>query len=222
MHNLDVAELFYSIQGESTFSGFPCVFIRLAGCNLRCSYCDAQYTYTENPSRMSLGEIISFTSKYPGTLIEITGGEPLLQPNLHNLLEKLLKHNRIILVETNGSLDISTIPVEVTVIMDIKCPDSGASSSLFQKNITTLKARSALRPGSTEIKFVISSHKDYEWSKKLVLDNKLCDFAPILFSPVNGKFDTTRLAEALLHDKLPVRLQLQLHTFIWPNTPRGV
>ncbi len=219
---LEISELFYSIQGESTFSGFPCVFIRLAGCNLRCNYCDARYTFEEEPTSMSLDEILAFVSIYPDTLVEITGGEPLLQPNLDLLLEKLIHQERKILIETNGSIDISAIPTEVTIIMDIKCPESGSSSSFLPHNLNHIKIRSGLRRNSCEIKFVISSLNDYEWSKNMVLKHNLHAFAPILFSPIKGRLDKDELAEAILRDRLPVRLQFQLHTFIWPDRKRGV
>ncbi len=222
MATLEVSELFYSIQGESTFSGFPCVFIRLAGCNLRCTYCDARYSFEEEATCMSVEEILSYVSSYPNTLVELTGGEPLLQENTLFLLDELLKLKRNILIETNGSLDISTLPIDVTVIMDIKCPESGSSSSFYPTNFDHIKTRCALRGGSSEIKFVISSLKDYLWAKNLVLKKALHEFAPILFSPVKDRIQTKVLAEAILRDRLPVRLQLQLHTLLWPEIQRGV
>ena len=218
---LEISELFYSIQGESTFSGLPCVFVRLSGCNLHCSYCDSRYAMEEQGRTVTVDDILASVAASPGVLVEITGGEPLLQPNVHELIERLLACGRTVLIETNGSLDIADLPVEATVIMDIKCPGSG-SSSLFLDNIKTIRKRASLRPGSTEVKFVLSSLQDYEWAKKMVLVNGLPTFAPVLFSPANNLFSIKDLADALLQDRLPVRLHLQLHSIIWPETLRGV
>ena len=218
---LEISELFYSIQGESTFSGLPCVFIRLSGCNLHCSYCDSRYAMEEPGRTVTVDDIMASISTTPGVLVEITGGEPLLQPNIHELIERLLANGRTVLIETNGSLDIADIPFEATVIMDIKCPGSG-SSFFYPDNITTIRKRASVRLGSTEIKFVLSSLRDYEWARKMVLVNDFPTFAPVLFSPVKGLFPIKDLADALLRDRLPVRLQLQLHSIIWPETLRGV
>lgn len=171
---------------------------------------------------MSIDTILEFVSKYPRALVEITGGEPLLQDNASLLLGALLQRGRKVLIETNGSLDIAHLPIEVTIIMDIKCPDSGSPSSFLFKNLRTLKSRSILRPGACEIKFVLSSRDDYEWSKRMVKEHTLCDFAPVLFSPATGRFDNESLANAMLRDRLPVRLHLQLHKLIWPDIERGV
>ena len=219
--SLEVSELFYSIQGESTFAGLPCVFIRLSGCNLRCAYCDSRYAVEEQGRTVGLDEILSFVAAYPGVAVEITGGEPLLQPTVQDLIKKLLAHGRTVLIETNGSLDIADIPLAATVIMDIKCPDSG-SSCFFPGNIATIRQRSSLRTGATEIKFVLSGLQDYAWAREMVRLYDLPTVAPVLFSPVRDLFPVQDLADALLRDRLPVRLQLQLHTIIWPETPRGV
>lgn len=218
---LDISEMFYSLQGESTFSGFPCVFIRLSGCNLHCSYCDSRYVIEEKGRIVTVDDILAFVAAYSGTLVEITGGEPLVQENVHDLIGKLLAQGRTVLIETNGSLDIAAVPVEATVIMDIKCPDSG-STSLHPDNIATIRKRASLRAGSTEIKFVVSSLQDYEWAKEMVLLHALPAFAPVLFSPVKDLLPAKDLADAILRDRLQVRFQLQLHTIIWPETPRGV
>ena len=218
---LEVSELFSSLQGESTFSGLPCVFIRLSGCNLHCSYCDARYAIEEKGRIMTVDDILASVAAYPGILIEITGGEPLLQHNVHELIGKLLAQGRTVLIETNGSLDIAAIPIEATVIMDIKCPGSG-STSLYPNNIETIRKRASLRAGSTEIKFVLSSLEDYTWATEMVLHNALHTFAPVLFSPVRNLLPAKDLADAILRDRLPVRLQLQLHTIIWPEKSRGV
>jgi 7-carboxy-7-deazaguanine synthase len=218
---LEISELFYSIQGESTFSGLPCLFIRLSGCNLHCSYCDSRYAVDEQGKTVTIDDILAFVAATPGVPVEITGGEPLLQPNVHDLIAKLLPNGRRVLIETNGSLDIADIPVEATVIMDIKCPGSG-STLFYPENIQTVRKRAFLRAGSTEIKFVLTSLQDYEWARKIVLSNGLPAFAPILFSPVRDRFPIRDLADALLNDRLPVRLQIQLHSIIWPETSRGV
>ena len=216
---LKISELFFSIQGESTFAGLPCSFIRLSGCNLCCSYCDARYANEEEGKILSIDEIAA--SIHPGPLVEITGGEPLLQPNVYSLIEKLLAAGKTVLIETNGSMPISAIPLEATVIMDIKCPDSG-SVSLHPDNIAAIKRRAIQRKGSTEIKFVLSSFRDYAWAKEILLENELPAFAPVLLSPVKNLLPIQDLANAILRDGLPVRLQLQLHTLIWPEILRGV
>ncbi len=219
--SLEVSELFYSIHGESTFAGLPCVFIRLSGCNLHCAYCDSRYAMEEQGRTIRPDEILSFVAAYPKVIVEITGGEPLLQPAVHDLIDQLLAQDRTVLIETNGSLDIANIPLAATVIMDIKCPGSG-SSSLFPGNIATIRQRASRRAGATEIKFVLSSLQDYTWAREMVLLHDLPAVAPVLFSPVKDLLPVQDLADALLRDRLAVRLQLQLHTIIWPETPRGV
>jgi 7-carboxy-7-deazaguanine synthase len=220
----DVSELFFSIQGESSFAGYPCVFIRLSGCNLRCNYCDASYTYEEPSNKTALNEIIQFVNNYPNAIVEITGGEPLLQENSLPLMQNLLDLGRTVLLETNGSLTIETIPDQVIKIMDLKCPDSGMHKEMLLDNLVKLTGRD-------EIKCVVSSRADYDWAvntlrKKGLLDHPLQESSPpkakILFSPVTGKLDAPLLAEWILQDNLPVRLQLQLHKIIWPNQDRGV
>lgn len=218
---LEISEIFSSLQGESTFAGLPCVFIRLSGCNLRCSYCDSLYAVEEKGRVMAFDEILDAVALCPGFLVEITGGEPLLQQNVYDLIEKLLAQGRTVLIETNGSLDIAAIPIEATVIMDVKCPGSG-SSSLHPNNLETIRRRTSLRAGSTEIKFVLSGIDDYTWAKERVLLHALHAFAPVLFSPVRHLLPVKDLAEAILMDRLQVRLQLQLHTIIWPEKSRGV
>ncbi len=218
---LEVSEIFYSIQGESTFSGLPCLFIRLSGCNLHCTYCDSRYANEEQGKVMTIDEIFGHVLAYPKALVEITGGEPLLQSAVYILIKRLLGSGRQVLIETNGSLSIEAIPIEATVIMDIKCPESGAES-FFMGNTTIVRNRAALRKGATEIKFVVSSLADYRWAKDIILHYDLTSFAPILFSPVRKVLPIQKLAEAILKDALPVRLQLQLHTLIWPEVQRGV
>lgn len=219
---LNISELFYSIQGESTYAGLPCVFIRLAGCNLRCRYCDARYTYEEAHATMAMDGILSFVDSYPGALVEITGGEPLLQKNVHPLLEQLVAKGRTVLLETNGSLPIDTIAPEVIVIMDIKTPDSGSADSLASGNIVFAKERNRTVPGSCEIKFVLTGRNDYLWARDLVTREALNMSCPTLFSPVKGELSPEDLATWILQDHLAVRLQLQLHTLIWPHLSRGI
>lgn len=220
--SLRISELFYSIQGESTFAGLPCVFIRLTGCNLRCSYCDAAYTYNEAGKEMSLAEIVGYTDTYPQALVEITGGEPLLQHNVTPLMTALIARKRTVLLETNGSLPLTAIPPEVYVIVDVKCPGSGMATSWLSANIEAIQQRAARRTNSTEVKFVIRDMTDYQFAREFIRTHRLSDFAPILFSLVRGSMAIPRLAQAILDDELPVRLQVQLHTIIWPEISRGV
>lgn len=217
---IKTSELFYSIQGESTYAGLPCVFIRLAGCNLRCLYCDARYSYEEAGRDLALSEIIAFADHYPGAMVEITGGEPLLQDNVIPLIKALLAAQRPVLLETNGSRDIAAVPAGTTVIMDVKCPGSGMSNSFKRENLATLRA-------GDEIKFVLTSRQDYEWALAFINDHGLIDGKsrqsthPLLFSPVPGQLSPPELADWILHDQLPVRLQLQLHKILWPGNDRG-
>lgn len=220
-NSLQVAELFFSIQGESLYSGYPCVFIRLAGCNLRCTYCDAQYTYNEPGRLLSIDDILSFTQQYNDSIVEITGGEPLLQKNSILLMERLLDFNRTILLETNGSIDFSHIPAEVVKIVDLKCPGSGMHEKMLLDNFSLLK-------GQDEIKCVISSREDYDWAKKILNTKDLfgthmgSEKARITFSPVQETLAPAKLAEWILEDNLPARIQIQLHKILWPDKERGV
>jgi 7-carboxy-7-deazaguanine synthase len=211
---LTVSELFYSIQGESSFAGYPCVFIRLAGCNLRCSYCDARYTYEEDGAQMPVADILAYAASHPAALVAITGGEPLLQDNVYPLMKQLLAGNRTVLLETNGSLGISKVPGEVVKVVDIKCPDSGMHEQMNSKNMHFLSPRD-------EVKFVISSRDDYEWALATISKYRLDRDAKLLFSPVAGRLNPADLAEWLLADRLPARLQLQLHKILWPTAVRG-
>ena len=218
---LNISELFYSIQGESTYAGLPCVFIRLAGCNLRCRYCDARYTYEEAHATMALDALLSFVDRYPGALVEITGGEPLLQKDVYPLMEQLVARGHTVLLETNGSLPIDTIAPEVIVIMDIKTPGSQMVESFASENIACAKERNRSTRGSCEIKFVLTGKNDYIWARDLVNRHSLNSSCPTLFSPVKGELKPEYLASWILQDQLAVRLQLQLHTLIWPHLSRG-
>jgi 7-carboxy-7-deazaguanine synthase len=216
---LEVSEIFFSIQGESTFAGLPCSFIRLSGCNLRCSYCDARYAMEEKGRILSIDEILGAIN--PGPLVEITGGEPLLQENVYHLIEELLAAGKTVLIETNGSVPIAEVPIAATVIMDVKCPGSG-SLSLHPDNLAAVRRRSAVRKGATEIKFVLTSLDDYAWARTMIIANNLPALAPVLLSPVINLLPVQDLADAILRDGLPVRLQLQLHAIIWPDIRCGV
>lgn len=218
---LNVSERFYSIQGESTRAGLPCLFIRLAGCNLRCTYCDSSYTWEETGNKTSLVEILAWTDDFPGTMIELTGGEPLLQEEIYPLMETLLSRGRTVLVETNGSIAIDRVPDAATVILDIKCPGSGMDSTNDWNNIEKLSIR-ANNGSRDEVKFVLSSEQDFLWAKDIVEKHRLDRIVTVLFSPIDQSFHPRELAELILHHNLPVRLQLQLHRILWPEHDRGV
>lgn len=211
---MKVNEIFYSIQGESTFAGLPCVFIRLTGCNLRCRYCDTRYAYEEGEER-TVEEVLELVRKFNCDLVEITGGEPLLQPETVGLSKQLVEEGRQVLIETNGTLDISVLPPEVLRIMDIKCPGSGESDKMNWKNIDNLKP-------NDNVKFVISGKEDFEWAEKIVRQFDLIPRAQVLFSPNFGIVEPQNLAKWILHSGLPVRMQLQMHKYIWNPNDRGV
>jgi 7-carboxy-7-deazaguanine synthase len=210
---LQIIELFFSLQGESTYAGLPCVFIRLSGCNLRCSYCDAAYTWQEDGQPYSIDALLAFAAAYPGALVEITGGEPLLQKSSIVLMEQLINQGHTVLVETNGSLSIADLPPKAIAIVDIKCPGSGMADRMDYANLLQL------RPDD-QLKFVLCSREDYQWALHCINTNDLYR-QEILFSPVPDKLDPTLLAGWILEDRAPVRLQLQLHKILWPETARG-
>ena len=213
---LKINEIFYSIQGESTYAGRPCVFVRLTGCNLRCAYCDTSYAYTEGTT-METWDVINEVSKFECSLVEITGGEPLLQDETSGLITLLLDSGYEVLLETNGSKNIGTVDKRCVIIMDIKCPSSGEDSN---NDLDNLKR---LTPGD-ELKFVIADRKDYDFAKDilpLIPDDKKPE-VPVHFSPCFGKMNAKELAGWILEDNLDVRLHLQLHKYIWPADMRGV
>ncbi|MBU0483376.1 MAG: radical SAM protein [Proteobacteria bacterium] len=212
---MEISELFYSIQGESTFAGQPCLFIRLSGCNLRCNYCDAHYTYEEPGRKMQISELLDFVKNHTVPLVEITGGEPLMQPEVNQLMVSLLAEGRTVLLETNGSISLAKVPAGVIKIMDIKCPDSGMHEHLAPDN-------PALLNKDDEIKFVLSSRKDYDWAKEIIRTHKLNRLKNLHFSPVVDRLPPATLADWIMADQLPVRIQLQLHTILWPELKRGV
>jgi len=212
---LQLSEVFYSIQGESSFAGYPCLFFRLSGCNLRCSYCDAKYTYEEPATPTAFSALLTEAARYPNALIEITGGEPLLQEGVYPLLEVLLARGRTVLLETNGSLSIARVPKEVVKIIDLKCPDSGMAEKMDLANLDLLGP-------NDEIKFVMSSRGDYDWAVAMMGKHRLAEKAKVILSPVIGRLAPALLAQWLMADALPARLQLQLHTLLWPGVKRGV
>jgi len=210
-----VNEIFYSIQGESIHSGRPCIFVRLTGCNLRCSYCDTRYAY-EQGVNMEITEIINRIAAHRCRLVEITGGEPLLQSQTPILIYRLLENGYEVMLETNGSLDISSVDGRCIKIVDIKCPTSGESDKIDLANLKRLGSKD-------QVKFVIGDRSDYKYAK-VTMDSISPDFPEeqILFSPVSGEITPSQLAEWILEDSLNVRLHLQLHKIIWPDKERGV
>jgi 7-carboxy-7-deazaguanine synthase len=216
-NSLQVSELFFSLQGESSYSGYPCVFIRLAGCNLRCTYCDAQYTYNEPGLLLPIAAILEFVAQYPDSLVEITGGEPLVQENSIGLMQHLIESRRKTLLETNGSLDLADVPEEIIKIVDLKCPGSGMHEKMFLDNFGRLKEQD-------EIKCVIGSRADYDWAKKVLGAENLLRSkgqAKVTFSAVSGLLEAPVLAQWILQDNLPAKMQLQLHKILWPDKERG-
>ncbi|OPY18893.1 MAG: 7-carboxy-7-deazaguanine synthase [Syntrophus sp. PtaB.Bin075] len=213
---LKVNEIFYSIQGESSFIGIPCVFVRLTGCNLRCSYCDTRYAYEEG-TLWDIPDILDRISSYHCPLVEITGGEPLLQEETPLLIRDLLNRGYQVLLETNGSRPIRTIDERCVRIVDIKCPSSGESRSNDYRNLDDLT-------GQDEIKFVLGERKDYEFAKEILISRNLANRIshPPIFSPVTNSLDPKKLVRWILEDHLPVRFQLQLHKILWGNDVRGV
>lgn len=205
--SLLVSEIFYSLQGESTLSGKPCLFIRLAGCDLRCSWCDTSYAFSGGTS-MTLDRIMEEAEKYPVRLVELTGGEPLMQENVFRLMENLLESGREVMLETGGHRSISLVDSRIKIIYDIKCPGSGMSEHNKWENVVLLK------PGD-EIKFAITSEADYDWAVDVVGKYSLGSRHEVLFSPVSGQLEPRVLAGWILRDRLPVRLQVQLHRILW-------
>jgi len=211
---LKVNEIFYSIQGESSYAGLPCVFIRLTYCNLRCTYCDTEYSFYEGTD-MTIDEIISIVKKYNCNLVEVTGGEPLVQKETLDLMKRLCDEGYKVLLETSGSLPIENVDKRVTIIMDLKTPSSKMMKKNLYSNIDFLKP-------DDEIKFVIGNREDYEWSKEIIKKYNLKDKCKILMGCVFGELSNLELATWILEDNLPVRFQMQLHKYIWEPERRGV
>ena len=212
---LTIHEIYRSIQGESTWAGLPCVFVRLTFCDLRCTYCDTAHAFYQGEKR-TLPQILSAVLSYDTPLVEITGGEPLLQKNVLPLMTAVANAGKTVLLETSGAHDISPVDPRVHRIMDLKTPGSGECHRNLWSNISHLTQRD-------EVKFVIGSRNDYEWSRDKVREHDLAEHCrALLFSPVFGRIDPREIVDWLLTDKLPVRFQLQLHKFIWPPETRGV
>ncbi|MCC6865365.1 MAG: 7-carboxy-7-deazaguanine synthase QueE [Ignavibacteria bacterium] len=212
---IKINEIFYSIQGESTKAGLPCVFIRLTYCNVRCVYCDTEYAFFEGTDYL-IEDIINDVKKFNCKLVEVTGGEPLFQRNVHQLMKKLCDEGFEVMLETGGSLPIKNVDKRVKVIMDLKTPYSGMEKKNRYENLKYLKT-------TDEVKFVIGSREDYDWAKEKINEYDLTiKVQQVLFSPVFEKVENIELANWILEDKLNVRLQLQLHKYIWEPETRGV
>jgi 7-carboxy-7-deazaguanine synthase len=212
---LTVNEIFYSIQGESTRVGEPCVFVRLTACDLRCSWCDTAYAFYEG-RKMSIDEVVDAVDRHGCDLVEITGGEPLLQEDVYPLMDRLLAAGRTVMLETGGHRPIARVPEAVLKIVDVKCPGSGESSKNDWDNLERLAPHD-------EVKFVVKDRIDYEFARDVIARHDLEQRAgAVLLSPVHGVLDPKTLAAWMLEDHLPARLQLQLHKFIWSPDTRGV
>ena len=207
--NVSINEIFYSIQGEAKNSGKPTVFIRTAGCPFRCSYCDTDYAFTEG-KQTKISEIIKLIKKFDTKYITVTGGEPLAQKNIRHLLELLISNSYNISLETSGLIDISEVPKDIEIVMDIKTPSSNEESKNIKKNLSVIKKTDVL-------KFVIGDKNDYEWSKEILSENNLVNFNNIYFSPVHDLLKPKDIAKWILDDNLKVTLQLQIHKYIWGN-----
>jgi 7-carboxy-7-deazaguanine synthase len=210
---LKVNEIFYSLQGESSRSGQPCVLIRLTGCHLRCVWCDSPYSFYEG-EWLSRREVLDRVAAFGCPLVELTGGEPLLQPGAFPLLADLCDAGYEVLLETSGAVDIGEVDPRVRRIVDVKCPGSGEVQRNRWENLELLRS-------SDELKLVLADEADYLWARDLVLERRLHERCPVWFSPVAGGFSPRELAEWILRDRLPVRLQLQLHKLLWGDA-RGV
>jgi 7-carboxy-7-deazaguanine synthase len=212
---LTINEIFYSIQGESTRTGLPCVFVRLTACDLRCAWCDTPYAFTEG-RKMSIDDVVTAVERYDCPLVELTGGEPLLQPGVYALMERLLALGRTVIVETGGHISLERVPAGVVKVMDVKCPGSGESDRNLWENLSRLGT-------NDEVKFVVKDRADYEFARDVIARYDLAArVGALLVSPVHGVMELKPLAEWMLADRLPARLQVQLHKYIWGAEVRGV
>ena len=209
-----VTEIFHSIQGESSFVGQPCVFVRLTGCPLRCTWCDTEYAFYGGEDR-SIEEILAKVDSYGCPLVEVTGGEPLAQSDAFELITKLCDRGYDVLLETSGAIDTTRVDARAHIILDVKCPGSGMSERMHWPNLARLAEKD-------EAKFVLADRTDYEWARHLLAEHELAGRCTVLMSPVFGSLDPRKLAEWVLADHLPVRVQLQLHKLIWAPDMRGV
>jgi len=212
---LRVNEIFFSLQGESTRAGLPCVFVRLTGCNLRCVWCDTAYAFHEGRQK-PIAEIVARVLNYRCDLVEVTGGEPMLQKGIHELLAALLDAGLTVMIETSGERDLAQLDHRVVKIMDIKCPGSGEAARNRWSNLEHLTSRD-------EIKFVLADRADYEWARGVICERRPeARVNAVLMSPVSGALNPRDLAAWILEDRLPVRMQLQMHKQIWGESARGV
>jgi 7-carboxy-7-deazaguanine synthase len=212
---LTINEIFHSIQGESTHAGRPCVFVRLTACDLRCSWCDTPYAFTEG-RKVAIDEVVAQVKSYECGVVEITGGEPLLQKNVYPLMQRLLDDGLTVMLETGGHISIEQVPAGVIRIVDVKCPGSGESHRNDWSNMDRLTQRD-------EVKFVLRDRGDYDFACEIVSRHRLAGrVAAVLFSPVHGVLEPKELAGWILADRLDVRLQLQAHKYIWSPQTRGV
>ncbi len=211
---LVVNEIFHSIQGEGTFVGVPTIFVRLTGCNLRCAYCDTEYAFYEGV-KMSVDETIAEIEKYECDVVEITGGEPLLQKDSLRLMENLADKGYFVMLETSGSVSIAEVDKRVKIVMDLKTPSSGMADRNLYENISFLKP-------DDEIKFVVGDENDYEWAKNKIKEFSLEEKTIVVFSPVYGVAEPSEIVKLILRDKLKARFLLQMHKYIWEHDKRGV
>ena len=211
---LTVNEVFFSIQGEGTRAGLPCVFVRLTGCPLRCVYCDTAYAFHEG-ARRDEADVVAEIERFPCRLVLLTGGEPLAQPAAFPFVTRLLDRGWQVLVETSGHVPIDVLDQRAVAIVDVKTPGSGETARMHWANLDRLRPQD-------EVKFVIAGRGDYEWSRAVLQDRRLADRVPVLFSPVHGTLDPGELARWVLEDGLPARVQVQLHKYLWPGVERGI
>ena len=212
---LTINEIFYSVQGESTYAGRPCVFVRLTACDLRCSWCDTPYAFHEGRKR-ALDDVLAEVERFDCPLVEITGGEPLLQEAVYPLMNALLERGKTVLVETGGHRSTARVPEPVVTILDVKCPGSGEAARMDWANLDRLRPQD-------EVKFVVADRVDYEYAREVIARYQLSGRArAIHLSPAHGILNPRQLSEWILADKLPVRVQLQLHKYIWDPQARGV
>lgn len=214
MARLLVSELFVSIQGESSFAGWPCAFVRLAGCPLACRWCDSHYA-RQGGEPLELDQTLAWAAGQGVDLVEVTGGEPLAQPASLELIRRLCDLGRTVLVETSGALDIAPVDPRARVIMDVKCPSSGMHQRLHRPNLETLKPHD-------EVKFVLADRDDYQYARAMLAEHNLAGRCQVLLSTVHGQLAPAQAVEWMLADRLPARFQLQLHKYIWPGQERGV
>jgi 7-carboxy-7-deazaguanine synthase len=209
-----ITEIFHSIQGESSYAGQPCVFVRLTGCPLRCTWCDTDFAFYGGEER-SIDEVLAQVRDYGCPLVEVTGGEPLVQPECFPFMTRLCDAGYRVLLETSGAVDIAPVDPRVHVILDVKCPGSGMTDRMHWPNLSHLTVKD-------EAKFVLADRADYNWAREIIVQYDLAARCRVLFSPVFSKLDVRELAEWILADKLPVRFQIQLHKYIWAPDMRGV